>query len=743
MQPCKEGISRPGINGRCDPDICPETDTAVNGNHQSGMQAGTTAFSQRFPFPVYNPQHECCSAITDKSAEWEPAEEERRVLARLSARLAASAEIDEMIEAVREETDRLLGWDAHYFAVWQREEDRFRVLYLVDTIEGRRQMFPPETWQASEIADPVRPLLAGEAVLLNRDPGASEPALDRFGDVSRPSASLMFAPVRSGNAVIGILSAQSYTAGRYGPRDLRGLQAVADVVAPALERLNAEEARRESEGRFSVVFQASPVAIAIARISDNRLVDVNEAWSRMTGFSREEAVGRTAAELGVWADPGARDRVLDELRGTGAVREFECEVRHKAGGTVCVLLSAAQIELMREPCVLFMAQDITGLKRVERELRDLSARHEAVLSAVPDIIMEVDEHKVYRWANWAGFEFFGDDVLGKEACAYFVDDRDTYARVEPLFLGNSDVVYAENWQRRRDGEKRLLAWWCRPLKNERGEVIGALSSAHDITDQRRAEEEARQRQAELAHISRLHMVGEMASSLAHELNQPLTAILCGMELCQQMIRDGTADPVEVNDTMASVAGAADLAGRILRRLRRFACRHEPQRSPTNINALVREAAEIAAPDARRHGVTVRLQLADSEPLVPVDCVQIEQVILNLARNAIEAMDEQATDPRELRIATSENGTDAIEVAVSDTGPGMSDEALARLFVPFYTTKPEGMGIGLSISRSIVEAHGGSLRAVRNPDRGMTFRFTLPLVRGCTDDTRRTDSVHCG
>jgi PAS domain S-box-containing protein len=259
----------------------------------------------------------------------------------------------------------------------------------------------------------------------------------------------------------------------------------------AIKRKQAEEKQVESNDKFSKAFHTSPNLMTITTINEGRIIEINDAFCNATGYAREETIGKTTAELNVWNNPEQRGTILRRLQADGQVNNIEAEIRTKTGKIRMVIISMTLITLNKTQLLLTVAMDITERKRAEEELKALSSRQEAILAAVPDIIMEVDNNKIYTWANQAGLEFFGDDVIGKEAVFYFEGEQATYNTVKPLFNGDTSIIYLESWQRRRDGEKRLLAWWCRVLKDQTGNVVGALSSARDITERRQAEESIR------------------------------------------------------------------------------------------------------------------------------------------------------------------------------------------------------------------------------------------------------------
>ena len=278
---------------------------------------------------------------------------------------------------------------------------------------------------------------------------------------------------------------------------------------------------------------------------------------------------------------------------------------------------------------------------------------------------------------------------------------------------------------RQDGHRLTVLAHANPIRDESGALLGAVNVLVDITDRKQAEEEQRQLQATLAHIGRLSLAGEMAAGLAHELNQPLAAIVTYSEACIRLLHSGGASTDKLIGTLEQVVAQGQRASEIIRRLRSFTRKTALQRLPVNVNALIREAVDFIGAEARQREVSLQLELTDGLPPVEVDPIQIQQVLVNLMRNSLEAMSTIEPSQRTLTIRTTLAASDAITVAVCDTGPGLAAEVRNQLFHPFLTTKPQGMGLGLSISKSIIEAHGGQLWATSDPGHGALFHFTLP------------------
>lgn len=262
--------------------------------------------------------------------------------------------------------------------------------------------------------------------------------------------------------------------------------------------------------------------------------------------------------------------------------------------------------------------------------------------------------------------------------------------------------------------------------------------AREAHERLRAEEQARQHQASLAHVARVSMMGEMAAQMAHELNQPLSAIVSYASGCIRRIRNGSERPEEILEALDQIAGQAVRASEILKRLRAFVRKGAPKRERVHINAVVRNALRFAEVEARDYGVSVRFEPAPYLPVIQADAVQLEQVVLNLVRNGFEAMRETNGRQRELVIRTGLDDHGFVRVSVRDSGAGVAADIADTLFEPFTTTKPDGLGMGLSISRSIIESHGGRLWMTQNAGAGATFEFTVPVAEGGHEHEQRAD-----
>jgi PAS domain S-box-containing protein len=368
---------------------------------------------------------------------------------------------------------------------------------------------------------------------------------------------------------------------------------------------------------------------------------------------------------------------------------------------------------------------------MELELRRENERLRSLIENTSDIITIVNKDGTISYESPSIERILGHhpkDLIGKNVLD-FVHPEDATATVRALKAALHNTGMAQSIElrfRHRDGSWRTL------------EVIGkrpagppdmdaVVVNSRDVTERKRSEAEARQHQAELSYLLRLSTMGEMATALAHELNQPLAAITNYAKGCARRIASGIDEPSQLVPALEEIAAQAMRAGDIIRRLRSLLRKVEVRQELVDVNDLVREVARLVDAEASAHAVRVQLDLAPQLPQVCVDAIEIEQVILNVVRNGLEAVCGVERNQRELLLRTS-MADDAVEIAVSDNGEGLSADITEKMFEPFFTTKPGSLGMGLSINRSIVEAHGGRLWATPNASRGTTFRFTLPPHR---------------
>ncbi|MBI5676009.1 MAG: PAS domain S-box protein [Nitrospirae bacterium] len=627
----------------------------------------------------------------------------------------------------------------------------------------------------------------------------------------------------------------------------------------------------ESESHLRIVLESTADGI-LAVDHRGKVLWANarffELWlipKTMTGLEDDQRLLEQV--LTQLADPEAFLKKVQELY---ASEKVSFDTLYLKGGRIFERYSCALMSDGKNVGRLWSFRDITERKRSEEALQALTLRYKAILAAVPDIIMEVDKNKVYTWANKAGYEFFSDDVIGREAAFYFEGEQQTHNIVQPLFSGSDDVIYMESLQRRKDGEKRLLAWWCRVLKDSEGNVTGVLSTARDITEHKQAEverdrlvaiieattdlvgfsdpaghflylnpaarillgvgvseditstsiadfipnpashpvltegfptairqgmwtgetvllnrrgqefpisqvilahktadgklyglstimrditerkqteEEKLKLEAQLRHAQKMEAVGTLAGGIAHDFNNILNVIIgYGTMLLDRMEADNLS-----KEQMNEVLMAAERAANLTRGLLAFSRKQVVEVKPVNINETILGIQKMLVRIIREN-IDFKLNLADRPLIVMADTGQIEQVLMNLAINAKDAMPEgghltistglqELDDEYAAAYGYGKPGMYAL-ITVDDTGHGMDAETRNKIFEPFYTTKGigEGTGLGLAISYGIIKQHNGYMNVYSEPGQGSEFKIYLPLIEDAATLGKKTGAA---
>jgi two-component system sensor kinase FixL len=476
-------------------------------------------------------------------------------------------------------------------------------------------------------------------------------------------------------------------------------------------------------------FRALEHASAMVRSRDGTIHFWGRGMERLYGYPSREAVGQSSHTLLRTEFPRALADIEQELtdRGewAGEVVHYRRDGQRRTIATEWSLWDDADGSL-----VTAINNDITDLKLAEQDLFAREAHLNSILETVPDAMIVIDDRGKMQSFSTAAERLFGyraGEVLGQNVKILMPSPYreahdgylERYERTgERRIIGIGRVVVGE----RKDGSTFPMELSVGEMRSSNARYFTGF--IRDLTERQRTDARLQELQAELVHISRLTAMGEMASALAHELNQPLSAIANYMKGSRRLLEART-DPeaAQVREAMNKAAEQSQRAGQIIRRLRDFVARGETERRVESLKKLVEEASALALVGAKEHGVRVTFHIDAAGDAVLVDKVQIQQILLNLIRNAVEAMDQ--SDRRELLIATRAQAAGLVEISVADSGPGIAPEIASQLFQPFVTTKPLGMGVGLSISRSIVESHGGHIRCEPNAGGGTVFRFTVP------------------
>lgn len=518
---------------------------------------------------------------------------------------------------------------------------------------------------------------------------------------------------------------------------LAALRAENEVLRARLARTEEEllGARRKADALFEQRFQVCALLSATGRV-----IELNNLAIELSGDAADLLIGRRFEEAPFFSVSDETRalvrRAVDQAIAGEPVHHQHLEIRIKGGGIGIADLTLRPVRDENGRVVLVIAggEDVSHYKNTLDALREAQQRFQAIFNLTFGLIglLDIDGNVVeVNDTSLIVGELTRSEVVGNPLwkAALLGTTPECHDLVRSMVRAAADGHFVRNEFAVRNvaGEPGNLDLSVKPIFDESGRVTMLIAEARDVTDLKRMEAEVRTRADELAYYGRLNTMGEMAASIAHEINQPLCAISSYAQTCVSLLSaSGSPNLEEIRGALREVSVQAQRGGEIIRRMRAFVRKQEPQRRETRVNAVVREAVQFIQSDLKQKAVELQLDLAPDDPVIWADDVQIEQVLLNLMRNGIEAMDEGDVHPRRLTVRTHPEKDRMVEITVSDTGPGIQEAGQHQIFDPFYTTKPLGMGMGLSISRSIAQGHGGKLWATSSEQGGACFHVTVPV-----------------
>ena len=552
--------------------------------------------------------------------------------------------------------------------------------------------------------------------------------------------SILCLPLVNQTKLIGVLYLENNLAPPvFAAARIAVLKLLASQAAIALENARLYRDLAAQEAKIRRLVDANIIGIYIWDF-DGRIVEANDAFLSMVGYDRQDlASGRVR-----WTDltpPEWNDRLeraVADLKTLGTVQPFERDYFTKDGSRVPVLIGSTAFEETGNHGVSFVL-DLTQRKRAERALRESEELKRRIIESSSDCIKVLDLDGNLLFMSRSGQQLLEIDNIQHylNTCwINFWQPEDRPKISEAIAVARAGGI--GKFQAFGPSAKGAARWWdviTTPICNADGQPEQLLSVSRDITERKQAEAEARESQRrhremqmELAHANRVATIGQLTASIAHEVNQPIGAARNNASAALRFLNRDPPDVEEVREALRCVVNDTDRAGDIIGRIRDHIKKTPPQTDEFDLNDAITNVIALAGSELAKNQVSVQTRLAEGLPLVEGDRIQIQQVVLNLILNAVEAMSSVGDGVRELTISTEQSQAHGVGVAVRDTGPGIDRENLERVFEAFYTTKSAGMGMGLSICRSLVQARGGRLWASPNFPRGAVFQFIVPAER---------------
>jgi PAS domain S-box-containing protein len=558
-------------------------------------------------------------------------------------------------------------------------------------------------------------------------PFAADPYVNQ-----RNARSVLCLPLINHAKLIGVLYLENTLMSHvFAPARIAVLKLLALQAAIALENATLYRDLGEREAKIRRLVDANIIGIIIWEL-EGRILEANDAFLHIVGYDREDlALGRLR-----WTDitpPEWLDRHerwwIPELKVVGSVQPFEKEYFRKDGSRVPVLIGMAAFDEQRDQGVSFVV-DLTERKRSEEALRESEERFRTLVKFSFDVYWESDaQHRFIRqeFADGVADAPTRGSELGKTRweVPYLEPDEEAWRKHREMLDAHLPFRDFELARPAPDGGKRYVSVSGLPVFDENGRFTGYRGVGRHITERKQAEQALREAQMELAHVNRVTTMGQLTASIAHEVKQPIAAAVINAQAALRWLRASPPDLEEVRKSLGQVVENGRRAGDVIDGIRDLIKKAPPRSGRVDLNEAILDVIALTRTEVLKHGVELKTELATSLPSVDGDRVQLQQVILNLIMNAAEAMSDLGGETRELLIRTQTDAAGGALVAVRDSGPGLDPTSARCVFEAFYTTKSTGLGMGLAICRSIIEAHGGRLWASANEPRGAVFQFTLP------------------
>lgn len=672
------------------------------------------------------------------------------VLSALGSKLSAVITAEEAGKVIVESADRLFGWDACTLNLYSPEEDKIYPILGIDTFRGQKQEIPRDKIDRNPTTRTRRILKQGAELILREEPLAISSDSAPFGDQSRPSASLMFVPIRNRTRVIGILSIQSYKLKAYDEKDLNALQALADYCGGSLERIHAEQALRESEQRFRQLFEDSPDAVFVTSL-DGEVLDANAAAARLQAIPREELIGKRVSDL---VPDSARAQTMEQFRQVerGELHQVEGMALTAEGRVVPIEIRSTRIEYMGKPTLLHHVRDISERKHAEEALRSSELRFHSIWENSVDGMRLTDENGTIVAVNEAFCKLVGmkrEELEDRPFTITYAENADLQGKLTRYLQRFKDRAIQKHIQRKltfRNG-KTVELEGSNSFVESQGQKTLLLGLFRDVTEHKRLEEQLR-------HSQKMDAIGQLAGGVAHDFNNILTVIQGHAAL----LRSSGDIKGPLSGSAEQICQAAERAAGLTRQLLTFSRRQMMQPKQLDLNQTVSNMTKMLG-RILGEDISFQCNYSPDTPAIHADVGMIEQILLNLAVNSRDAMpiggqltiSLSVLDLKGEAVWRHPEGREGEFVCLSmtDTGSGIDAAVLPHIFEPFFTTKAVGKGTGLGLATvyGIIKQHHGWIEVESEVGKGSTFRVFLPIHKPATPvrtpDTDREEAMRGG